>query len=174
MPARSAVNQLPQEVKAELDEWLIHKGFAGYQELSEWLAGKGFSISKSSLHRYGSQFEQRIDALKIATEQAKAITAASPDDEGAMNDALQRLVQEKLFSVLLDLDVEQVESVKLPQLARAIADLGRASVNQKKWQAEVAQKSKAAADKAAAIAQKGGLSAEAAEEIKKDILGIGA
>ncbi|MGO9606278.1 MAG: hypothetical protein ACLQAT_23300 [Candidatus Binataceae bacterium] len=35
--------------------------------------------------------------------QAKAIIEAAPDDEGAMHEALMRLVQQKLFNVLVRL-----------------------------------------------------------------------
>jgi hypothetical protein len=46
-------------------------------------------------------------------------------------------------------------------------------VTQKKWATQVREKSKAAADAASKIAKKGGLSADAVAEIRKQILGIG-
>lgn len=174
MPQRSAVLNLPEEIKAELDKWLVHKGFAGYVELSEWLEDKGYAISKSALHRYGSKFEERLASLKMATEQAKAVVAASPDDEGAVNDALMRLVQERLFSVLVEFDISTVKEVNLGTLARAIADLARASVKQKEWQAEVKTKASDAAEKVEKVARKGGLSEEAVKTIREEILGVGA
>jgi len=138
MPRRSAVLSLPETLKAELDRRLVASGFAGYEQLSAWLAEHGQSIGKSSIHRYGEQFEQRIRSLKLVTEQARAIVAESPDHENAVGDALARLVQEKLFAVLMDLQVDP-EQIDIHKIGRLIADLGRATISQKKWAAEARQ-----------------------------------
>lgn len=62
MPKRNAVNLLPEDVRKELIERLINNHFSGYVGLSEWLKSLGHNISKSSLHRFGSEFElQRAD-----------------------------------------------------------------------------------------------------------------
>lgn len=132
MPPRSKVASLPVKVKAWLDQALAENNFSEYEMLASELAGRGFAISKSALHRYGQDFESRLSSLKIASEQAKAVVAAAPDDEGAVNEALMRLVQEQLFNVLLAADGK----IPLDKVARSIALLGRASVTQKKWQVE--------------------------------------
>lgn len=176
MAPRSKVTGLPDDKRQELEQRLIASGFAGYEELADWLNSQGYQISKSSLHRWGSNFEEKCATLKIATDQAKAIVAGSPDDEGAMGEALTRLVQEKLFNVLLDLEVDP-ETIELPKLTRAIADLGRASINQKKHAALVRQaaREELLAEQAKAIdsvAKSEGLSAETANIIRRQILGL--
>lgn len=135
MAKRSSVTTLPSEVKEWLDRALAENGFANYQLLSDELKSRGFEISKSAVHRYGQQFEERLSALKLASEQARAVVAASPDDENSMNEALMRLVQEKMFSVIMDLEVDPAK-LNIASLAKSIAELGRASVSQKKWMAE--------------------------------------
>jgi hypothetical protein len=135
MPKRSKVEALPKALKEWLDAELVKRGFADYEQLAADLQAQGADVSKSSLHRYGSKFELRMAQLKSSVEQAKVLVAASPDDEGAMNEALIRLTQEKLFSALVELDIDP-QSVPLPKLTKAIADLGRSSVTQKRWQAE--------------------------------------
>ena len=72
MPPRGKVAQLPPEVKAWLDQALVESNFSGYEALSTELAERGFSIGKSALHTYGQGFEDRLSALKMASEQAKA------------------------------------------------------------------------------------------------------
>jgi Protein of unknown function (DUF3486) len=139
MPKRSKVEALPQELKVWLDAELVKRGFADYVQLAADLQAKGAELSKSSLHRYGSKFEERMAQLKVSTEQARAVVAAAPDDEGAMNEALIRLTQDKLFQVLVDLEVDP-ESIALPKLTKSIADLARSSISQKKWQIEVRTK----------------------------------
>lgn len=138
MPRRSSILDLPDDLKAELDRRLVSAGFAGYEKLEEWLKSQGHPRGKSSIHRYGEQFEERIRSLKLATEQARAIVAESPDEENALGDALARLVQEKLFFVLRDLQIDP-ETIDIHKLGRMIADLGRATISQKKWAAEARQ-----------------------------------
>lgn len=168
MPPRGKVAQLPPEVKAWLDQALVESNFSGYEALSAELAERGFSIGKSALHTYGQGFEDRLAALKMASEQAKAVVAAAPDEEGAVNEALMRLVQEHLFKLLMAQDGK----IDLPKVAKAVAELGRAAVVQKKWQAEVRAKAEAAAQNVEKIAKKGGLNADTVAAIRREILGV--
>lgn len=170
MPPRSKVGQLPAKVKAWLDQALAENNFSDYEALSAELAGRGFAISKSALHRYGQNFEERLSALKVASEQARAVVAAAPDEEGAVNEALMRLVQEHLFKLLMS----EGGQIDLPKVAKAVAELGRASVVQKKWQSEVRSKAEAAAAQVEKIARKGGLNADTVAEIRREILGVAA
>lgn len=139
MPKRSSVEILPKELKEWLDAELLKRGFADYLQLAADLKAKGADVSKSSLHRYGSKFEERMAQLKVSVDQAKALVAASPDDEGAMSEALIRLTQDKLFQILVDLEVDP-NKVNLSGLTRSIAELARSSVGQKKWQMETRAK----------------------------------
>lgn len=161
---------MPAEIKAWLDRALAENNFSDYELLAEELKARGYAISKSALHRYGQAFETRLSALKMASEQARAVVAAAPDEEGAVNEALMRLVQEHLFKLLM---AEEGE-FDLPKVARAVAELGRATVTQKKWQAEVRARAEAAAAAVEKIAKKGGLSAESVDQLRREILGIAA
>jgi hypothetical protein len=173
---RSKVELLPDEVRKDLEQRLIAGSFSDYEQLADWLKDQGFAISKSSLHRWGSTFEEKCAGMKIATEQARAIVEASPDKEGAMGMALTRLVQEKLFGVLLDLQINP-KDLPLPKLTRAIADLSRAGVSQLKHAAEVR---KAAREELvreqqaqlASIVKQGGISEETADTFRRQILGL--
>ena len=168
MPPRSKVATLPAEVKAWLDQALAENNFSDYEALAQELTERGYAISKSALHRYGQNFEERLSALKMASEQARAVVAAAPDEEGAVNEALMRLVQEHLFKLLMT----EGGQIDLPKVAKAVAELGKASIAQKKWQAEVRAKAEAAATEVEKIAKKGGLDAETVAEIRREILGV--
>ena len=91
-----------------------------------------------------------------------------------MNDALIRMAQGELFDLLLKAE-EEGKSLgeALPEVTLAVSRLVRASVAQKKWQTEFRDRIAAAADQAADIAKKGGLTEEGAEAIRKEILGVG-
>ena len=83
MPPRSKVAGMPAEIKEWLDRALAENNFSDYELLAEELKARGYAISKSALHRYGQAFETRLSALKMASEQARAVVAAAPDEEGA-------------------------------------------------------------------------------------------
>lgn len=172
MPQRSKIERLPEKVRQELERRLINNGFAGYVDLSEWLKERGFEISKSALHNWGQGYEARLRALKVATEQAKAIAEASEDDAGAMNEALIRLVQTKTFEILVEL--EDVKGADLSKIGLMVARITRASVGQKKWAEEARRQGvRDAADAAESyLSNEAGLSTEAVQEIKNRILGI--
>lgn len=171
MPQRQSVYGLPKEVKEELDKKLVESHFSQYVELEKWLRQEGYEISKSSIHRYGCKFKSQLEAIQIATEQAKIIASECGDDENAMGDALSRLAQQKLFKVLVDLE-ELPEDIELPKLVTAIATLNRSSVNVKKHQIETREKVRKAQEQIEDIGIKNGISEVVMESIKNSMLGI--
>lgn len=175
MPPRSAVLSLPEDIRAWLDAELVRRGFKDYVELEELLASKGYGISKSALHRYGSGFEERIAKLTLVTQQAKAIAEAAGDDEGAMNDALIRLIQQKSFDVLMELEREEgADPPSLTDLGHMVARLGQASVAQKRWQIQARDRirQKLAALEKEAGGGKPGLDPATLRRVREEIYGI--
>lgn len=139
MAARSKVELLPDAVRTELEQRLIASSFSNYQALADWLQEQGFEIHKAAVHRFGQKFEDRIRALKVATDQARAIVEASPDEDNALNEALVRMAQEKAFNLLVDMEVDP-DKIDFPKLMRSVADLGRSSVLQKRFAVEAAER----------------------------------
>ncbi|MEM9118490.1 MAG: DUF3486 family protein [Cyanobacteria bacterium P01_F01_bin.56] len=172
MPARSKVMTLPESVKEELDKRLVKSGFGNYEGLSDWLTEQGYGISSSTLHRYGQDFEAKLDALRIATHQAQAISEAVGDDENALGDALVRLAQEKAFQVLMKFNAEDVEGLDLVKMSRAIADLNRSAVQQKKWMGEIRAKAAEVAEEVGKEVRDRGMSDSLAEQLVQKVLGI--
>lgn len=181
MPRRSKITTgLPPEIKALVDRLLIERGFSGYDrmadEINERLAESGYeiTISRTGLHRYGQAFEDRLAAIKLATEQARAVSEAAGDNEGAMNDALISLVQEKAFDVLVNLQTNDPERFGkiFPKLGIMVAKLSKASVDQKKWMSELRNKARQTAEEVVKEVKAGGMSEEKATEIRRRILGI--
>lgn len=141
MPRRSSILALPDDLRDALNARLVKTGFRDYAELAEWLNEAldarelELRVSKSALHRHGQQFEEKLDKLRLATEQAKALAEGAEDDEGAMGDALVRLVQEKLFTVLMDMEVDP-SKVQLGSLLKGVAQLTRSGIATKKFMRE--------------------------------------
>ena len=135
MAPRSKVLTLPPELKEWLDAQLIRGGFSDYVQLAADLKARGESVSKSALHRYGSQFEKRMAQLKMSNEQARALVDASPDDEDKLGAAVIRLTQDRIFQLLVDLEIDP-DSVDVNKLFKNAAEIGKASVTQKKFTME--------------------------------------
>ena len=143
MPRRSKVLQLPEPIRDQLNSRLIAAGFANYEDLAAWLEAQGFEISVSAIHRYGQTFEKRLSALRVATEQARAIAEATGDDEGRLGDALTSLVQQKAFEVLVDMD--DVGDIDLVSLGTMVSRLNKTSVSQKQFIVLMREKARKAA-----------------------------
>ena len=174
MPARSKVSQLPPEIRDELDRRLVAGAFSGYTELAEWLDGTGHRISRSALHDHGSKLERKIEAMRLATEQARAIVAGAPDSEGAMSEATLRMAQERLFTLLNEADGGSLKDVATA--ARAVAEMARAGIS------VAAERRKALAAAAERVDRKLAEAADSAEatddprevlrRIRQDVYGI--
>jgi hypothetical protein len=180
MGARSKITQLPSAVRAWLDQALAEKGFADYKLLEAELGKRGYAIGKSSIHRYGAALERRLSAIRASTEAARAIANAAPDDADMRSAAVISLVQTQTFETLVQMEEATKEedpvarAKVLALVAKNIATLSRASVNQKKHELEVRGRAEAAAEKVTKLAKRDGASKETVDEIRREILGIAA
>ncbi len=180
MPPPSKVELLPDDLRREFESRLVRGAFSGYEALSDWLAEQGYEISKSVLHKHGQKLKRRLEAIKASTQAAQLLADTAPDEAGALSSAVLALVQTEMFELLVNLqEADDAEDpgarVKLlGNAAHAMADLARASLKQKEWAGQVRERTEAAAAAVEKITRKGGLSAEAANEIRREILGIAA
>jgi len=169
------IKQLPPEVRAELNDRIVKHNFASYRELKIWLRQHGCLIATVAVQRHANKLENRLDAVRLATDQARAVVKAAGDDDVDINEALLRLVQQHLFTVLVELNGVDLNRANLPALARSVGDLARASILQRKSTEEmrtrVADKV-AAAQKLLAKAAARGLSEAGAAQIKDALMKI--
>ena len=135
MPPRSKVHSLPPELKEWLDNELMARGFSNYEQLAADLNARGAQVSRSALQRYGSPFEKKLAQLKLAGEQARSLVDAVPDEEDKLGAAVIRMTQEKIFNLLMELDINP-EEVDVNKLFKNAAEIGKASVNQKRFSME--------------------------------------
>ncbi len=126
MPARSKISGLPARLQERLDAELIKRGFRDYIPLSEWLMEEGYEISHAAVHRHGQALERRLSRIDASTQAAKALMAHDPDAEGNLAAASIKLAQTRMFDFLMA--AEEGDPREMTAAARALADLGRASV----------------------------------------------
>lgn len=183
MARRSKVDALPEAVRRWLERALMESGFSGYELLEEMLAEKGYAISKSAIHRYGSKIERRFAAIKASTEAARLLTEGAADDQDARSEAVIALVQTEMFETIVNLqeasdeDIDPGERITLlSKVAKNVASLARASVNQKKFRLDVQEETRRQllaeqSEKLEALQKKGGVTAETQAAIR-EALGI--
>jgi Arc/MetJ-type ribon-helix-helix transcriptional regulator len=184
MTTQSRSARIPPEMRREIDAKIGNGAFANFRALAGWLKRNGYNITRAGRERprrvsNDQTLERKLETIKHATEQARALLAAPPDDECAMNDVLIRLVQQINFDILVQLDaagVDELDSRTLAAITRSVATVARAAVEQRRWVAEARERLKAqlaAADaKVAAVAKQGGLSDAAATHIRNALLDI--
>ena len=165
---RSSVSQLPAEIREELESRLIGSGFGGYTSLSEWLAGQGYEISRSAVHRHGQRLERQISKVKAATEMAVALVKDTPDDQGATSEAALRIVQQKMFELLLETEDGDIKS-----MGAAATALGRAARANLAVRTERRKAMTEAADKVRSEQAALGLSDEVLERIDAILMPVG-
>ncbi len=168
MPAPSAIDTLPPKLREELDQMLIARRFTGYTELAEWMEQAGYTISRSALHRHGQLTARRIEQVRIATESAQALMAASPDDEQALSTASLRLAQTKLYELVLRAEqvAEGGDLTDFLKVVREIGNMARASSTTAKTRREALSAAGAIAEQKAVA---GGLTPDAAAAIRQHI-----
>lgn len=173
----SAVARMPRQVREELNRRLVAGSFANYGSLSVWLRKQGYNFSLKTISKYGDKLKQRLEAVRLATTQARAVVEATGEDDIKMNEALLRLVQQHLFAVLMEISPDPTQQ-NLTALARSVAEMGRASIMQKKYAEELRNTVKARLVSAAcrvvdvARAEGGGLTPQAEEEIRRTLMEV--
>ena len=185
MAKPSAIDMLPDDVRDWIDAQIVANNFSQYEALQEVIRERGFSIGKSQIHRRGQAIERRMAAIKSSVEASKLIIQATGDDKDVMSESLIALIQSSMFETIINIqeatgDDELSDEDRLDRFSKAsksIADLSRASVNQKKWRLEVeAQvRQKLLAEQAEEIdrtVQSGGMNEEQALFWRKKFLGV--
>jgi len=192
MARKSTVSRLPPEVKTYIEAMLA----TGAQTLDELIsdlrerfpaeAQAGDLPSRSALGRYGQKLDRKLSAVRDATQVAMLIQAHTGDDQDARSEALTSMVQTEMIDAFMqlqeadDLDEDGKPAdpgdriAMLSKAAKNIATLTRSSIGLKTFQSQARARAKAAAETVDKIAKSGGLSGDAAEQIRREILGIAA
>ncbi len=171
------IRRLPKELKEELDRRLQETDFKSFRDLSKWLRKCGYTISHQSLQKYGTRFEAMLDAVRIATEQARMLVASAGDDPSRLDEIMLQMVQAEMFTLLAKLHEAklQIDAPGLATIIRSVSGLVETRLDLVKWQQHERDRVAAgvvAAERKLDDARDKGLSAEAAEGIRSALLEI--
>jgi hypothetical protein len=177
------IRRLPEHLKIELDRRLSAGTFRSFRILSEWFAKNGYEISHTALHKYRLKFDRRLEAIRLASEQARMVCEQFKDDDVNMQGALLRLVQTHLFQMLCAVKEEEIATtaagsttekiapINITALARSVSGLVRAEAENRKL-AERTRVAVAEAAKKVDEAREKGLSVDAANQIRAALMEI--
>lgn len=176
---RSAVEmELSVEDRGEFDR-LLGTGRLTLDGLVLWLAGKGYEISRSSVHRYKSRYDQWAARIRRSRE-ATQVLAAELGDAAVQGQHGRRLVE--MARILVDdfmstlPEDRQLDAKEIALLGKGMAELARAARLDQDFEVKVreaAEKARQAllAEQSAKLDALGGVS-EAARRDIREALGI--
>jgi hypothetical protein len=182
VPRPSPIDDMTADQRQAFEAELIRRNFKDYDGLVVWLRENGLELSRSAAYRHGSKLQRRLQAVRNSTEAAKLIAEAAPDDADLRSAAVISMVQSELFDVMVTLqDLDEAEPGErvglLKEAARSVLDMTKASVLQKKWQADIKDKLDKAFSKLetqAGEAQTGPkkLDAETLAAVRREVYGL--
>ena len=187
MPKPSTVDLLPPEIKAQLQAWLQDPRIT-QQEATErsnallQVMGVPERLTKSSVNRYAVKMEEVGQKLRQSREVAQMyiaqVGAAPQGQTGLLINEMLRSMAFELSLKMQECDLEDPEAMsatigQLKNLSLTMQRLEQAATSNVKRESEIR---KAAIEQAAATTvtevKKAGLSDEAADQIRRKILGI--
>ena len=184
MPPVAKIAKLPPELRQWLHETFVQRAFGDIENITAELnalmkeAGVAITIGKSAVGAESLKVRRAQESIAATTRAMQLIADTAPDEADKRGEALNAMVSQGVFEVLLDVQQAAGEEdpadrmALLNKAALASARLTTTSVRQRQWRAEVEIKAKAAADAVTKIARTGGLKPEQVREIRSQILGI--
>lgn len=160
-------DDLPADVREQVDRLLIEGG-STYEEIRDFLAAQGYDISRSAIGRYGKDFLAAYRRLRIVEDKSRALVSEVGDGL-VLEEAASKIFVQMVLEAQLD---GNLDLKKLPRILSDFAKLQASSVAREKFKREIQEKVRGVAEDVAETAKKSGLTAAAADEIRRKILGI--
>ncbi len=173
--SRSSIERLAPRVRLAVDA-AIREGRATTDEIVRTVEELGSKVSRSAIGRYALGVREQMKEFRRSQELARVWAGEIRDnptsDVGRMvSQLLQAVAQRQAMEMQ---GAAEVETGDVARLAKALKDLTSADKTMaeraSRIRREVAAEAAVAAD---AILRRGGMSPEAAEEIRRAILGVG-
>lgn len=171
MPRKSSIKQLDPRIKSAVDS-AIREDRATIDDIVAIIRELGGDASRSAVGRYKAKAEAQMARYREAQEVAKVwIGKLQTDPEGDVGRLLAEMLRTTAFQTMGDIDEATPQDIMF--LGKALKDLASAD---KLTADRIMVVRREAAKEAAAVAVKeakgAGLSDEAADVIRKKILGL--
>ena len=131
------VATLSPELQEAINQRLL-EGWT-YQDLADWLNEKGHAVSKSSIGRYGKEFHQKLERVKLLRDQAKAIMDSNADAPATeLAEATSQLAVSLIMETLMQLD--DLQGAKVTELLKVLPRLEQSGVMRERLKLDFRQK----------------------------------
>jgi hypothetical protein len=171
---KSSITQLDPRVREAVDR-LVRDGRASIDEIVDAIEGLGGAASRSAVGRYVKSARDQMERYRQAQEVAKVwVGKLEEEPESDVGRLLTEMLRTVAFQTIGQLgDQDEVNPGAVMFLARAIKDMASADKLAAERELKVRQEvTRQAAEHAAKIARKGGMSRETVAEIRREILGM--
>jgi hypothetical protein len=177
----STIDLLPADIKNKLQELLRDPRVTQLQataKINAILEAEGHEdrLSKSAVNRYALRMEEVGAKLRQSREVAEMwVGKLGAQPQGQVGHLLNEMVRTLAFDCAMTMSEgdEPIPPKMLKDLSIAVERLEKAASENVKREEEIRkQERERAADQAAKIAKKGGLSADTVDTIRREILGI--
>lgn len=171
MSRKSTIKQLDPRIKSAVDE-AIRDDRATIDDIVSIIRDLGGDTSRSAVGRYKQKAEEQMKRYREAQEVAKVwIGKLQTDPEGDVGRLLAEMLRTTAFQTIGDLDAGTPQDIMF--LGKALKDLASAdTLTANRIMVVRREAAKEAAVVAVKEAKGAGLSDEAAEIIRKKILGV--
>ena len=171
MSRKSTIKQLDPRIKAEVDA-AIREDRATIDDIVAIVHALGGDASRSAVGRYKQRAEEQMKRYREAQEVAKVwIGKLQTDPEGDVGRLLAEMLRTTAFQTIGDIDEATPQDIMF--LGKALKDLASAdTLTANRIMVVRREAAKEAAVVAVREAKGAGLSDEAAEIIRKKILGV--
>lgn len=174
---KSSVERLDPQIREAVDS-LIRDGRATIDEIVEQLRAMGGEVSRSAVGRYKQRAETQMARYREAQEIAQVwVHKFESDPKGDVARLLSEMLKTVAFQVAGQMgdsgdDTSPKDVAHLSMALKNIGHFEKQNLDRElKMRKEVTEE---AADKAAAVATSRGLTSDAVETIRREILGIAA
>lgn len=186
MGRTSSIEKLPQDILEKLQSLLRDPRITQLQataKINDVLERTqiGGEVSKSAVNRYAQKMDRVGQKLRESREVAKMyIDRFGEDQSGEVGKLVNEMIRTMVFDITLKMQGETIDPDMAPELAKMIKNLSlsmqqlenAASINTKREQEIKNKAAKEAAQAMESVAKSQGLTADAVQSIKDQILGI--
>lgn len=163
----SKIHHLPENVRAEVNQLLLEPNVK-YEDIAAHLKAKGIAISKSAVGRYGMEFLNKVRDLRQVEDKARELLSGEGSDLMVLEEAVAKLVSEKLLSLLIKGTLDPTKHAKL---VGEFAKLQASSVRREQLKAALREKVKGLAEKVEKT-MKGKVDSATVRKVVREIYGL--
>jgi len=177
MTRKSTVQAMSDEARQELDR-MVRDGRATIDQIrGRLLELEGENApSRSAVGRYVQSAKQQMQRYREAQEVAKVwVGKLEEEPDGDVGRLLSEMLRTVAFNTLSQLGEgeAEAEAKDIKSLAQAIKDLATADKTSAERELRIRREvAEQAAEKAGEVARRGGLSKDAVQEMRREILGV--